>query len=138
VLVALFGWTSIARLTRAQVLSLRHREFIYAARALGAGPCRIAILHILPNAIGPIAVATSLTVGHAILTESVLSFLGLGIQPPLPSWGNMLSGAQDLVFEAPRLALLPGLLIFVAVASINLIGDQLQSRLDPRAAGSRG
>jgi peptide/nickel transport system permease protein len=134
-LVALFGWTTVARLTRAQVLSLKRREFVLAARALGAGPWRIAWSHLLPNALAPVAVATTLTVGNAILTESVLSFLGLGIQPPLASWGNMLSGAQELVFEAPRLALLPGLLIFIAVASVNLAGDRLQSVLDPRARG---
>ena len=79
------------------------------------------------------AVATTLTVGHAILTESVLSFLGLGVQPPLPSWGNMLTGAQDLLFEAPRLALWPGALIFAAVAAVNIAGDGLRRRLDPRS-----
>jgi peptide/nickel transport system permease protein len=133
VLVALFGWTTVARLVRAAVLSLKRREFILAARALGAGPLRIALWHLLPNALAPVAVATTLTVGHAILTESVLSFLGLGVQPPLPSWGNMLSGAQDLLFEAPRLALWPGALIFVAVAAVNVAGDGLRRRLDPRS-----
>jgi peptide/nickel transport system permease protein len=132
-LVSLFGWTTVARLARASVLSLKRREFVLAARALGAGPLRIALWHLLPNALGPVAVATTLTVGHAILTESVLSFLGLGVQPPLPSWGNMLSGAQDLLFEAPRLALLPGVLIFVAVAAVNIAGDGLRRRLDPRS-----
>lgn len=137
VLVALFGWTTVARLVRASVLSLKRREFVLAARALGAGPLRIALWHLLPNALGPVAVATTLTVGHAILTESVLSFLGLGIQPPLPSWGNMLSGAQDLMFEAPRLALWPGTLIFLSVAAVNVVGDGLRRGLDPRSGLSR-
>jgi peptide/nickel transport system permease protein len=132
-LIALFGWTTVARLVRARVLSLKRREFVLAARALGAGPVRTALWHILPNAMGPVAVAGTLTVGHAILAESVLSFLALGVQPPLPSWGNMLSGAQELLFDAPRLALVPGLLIFTAVAAVNLAGDGLQAALDPRA-----
>jgi peptide/nickel transport system permease protein len=133
VLVALFGWTTIARLTRTQVQSLRRRDFVLAARALGGRPLRIALRHILPNAAGPIVVAATLTVGHAILTESVLSFLGLGVQPPLASWGNMLSGAQDLVFEAPRIAILPGLAIFLTVAAVNLAGERIRHRLDPRS-----
>ena len=137
VLVALFGWTTVARLVRASVLSLKRREFVLAARALGAGPLRIALWHLLPNALGPVAIATTLTVGHAILTESVLSFLGLGVQPPLPSWGNMLSGAQDLLFEAPRLALWPGALIFLSVAAVNIAGDGLRRGLDPRSGLSR-
>lgn len=132
-LVALFGWTTVARLARAAVLSLKRREFVLAARALGAGPWRIAVWHLLPNALGPVTVAAALTVGHAILTESVLSFLGLGVQPPVASWGNMLTGAQDLLFEAPRLALLPGALIFASVAAVNLAGDGLRRRLDPRS-----
>ncbi|HMR31781.1 MAG TPA: ABC transporter permease [Geminicoccaceae bacterium] len=132
-LVTLFGWTTVARLMRSAVLGLKRREFVLAARALGAGPWRIAFWHLLPNALGPVAVATTLTVGHAILTESVLSFLGLGIQPPLPSWGNMLTGAQDLLFEAPRLALWPGALIFAAVAAVNIAGDGLRRRFDPRS-----
>ena len=131
--VTLFGWTTVARLMRSAVLSLKRCEFVLAARALGAGPWRIAFWHLLPNALGPVAVATTLTVGHAILTESVLSFLGLGVQPPLPSWGNMLTGAQDLLFEAPRLALWPGALIFSAVAAVNIAGDGLRRRLDPRS-----
>ena len=132
VIVALFGWTTTARLARASVLSLRSREFVQAARALGAGPARIMWRHILPNALAPLIVATTLSIGNVILVESVLSFLGLGVQPPLASWGNMLTGAQELVFEAPRLALWPGLLIFSAALAFNLLGDGLQSALDPR------
>lgn len=130
-IVALFGWTTTARLVRASVLSLRRRDFVLAARALGAGPLRIALRHLLPNAAGPLVVATTLSVGQVILAESTLSFLGLGIQPPTPSWGNMLTGAQELLFEAPRLAVLPGLLIFLAVAACNRFGDTLQAALAP-------
>jgi peptide/nickel transport system permease protein len=129
VIVALFGWTTTARLVRAAVLTLRTREFVQAARALGAGPLHILRHHILPNAAAPLLVATTLSIGNVILAESVLSFLGLGIQPPLPSWGNMLTGAQELVFEAPRLALWPGLLIFSTVLAFNLLGDGLQTAL---------
>ncbi len=132
VIVALFGWTTTARLARASVLSLRSREFVQAARALGAGPARIMWRHILPNALAPLIVATTLSIGNVILVELVLSFLGLGVQPPLASWGNMLTGAQELVFEAPLLALWPGLLIFSAALAFNLLGDGLQSALDPR------
>lgn len=129
VIVALFGWTTTARLVRASVLTLRTREFVLAARALGAGPRHILQHHILPNAAAPLLVATTLSIGNVILAESVLSFLGLGIQPPLPSWGNMLTGAQELVFEAPRLALWPGLLIFATVLAFNALGDGLQTAL---------
>ena len=132
VIVALFGWTTTARLVRASVLSLRTREFVRAARALGAGPATVLRRHILPNAAGPLIVATTLSIGNVILAESVLSFLGLGVQPPVPSWGNMLTGAQELLFEAPRLALWPGLLIFAAVLAFNVLGDGLQAALDPR------
>lgn len=133
VIVALFGWTTTARLARASALTLRSREFVRAARAMGASPIRIMWRHILPNARGPLLVATTLSIGNVILIESVLSFLGLGVQPPLASWGNMLTGAQDLLFEAPRLALLPGLLIFLAVLAFNLLGDGLQTALEPRS-----
>ena len=132
VIVALFGWTTTARLVRASVLSLRTREFVRAAQALGAGPVRILGRHILPNALGPLIVSTTLSIGNVILIESVLSVLGLGVQPPLPSWGNMLTGAQELLFEAPRLALWPGLLIFATVLGFNLLGDTIEAALDPR------
>jgi peptide/nickel transport system permease protein len=132
VIVALFGWTTTARLVRASVLSLRTREFVRAAGALGAGPVTILRRHILPNALGPLIVATTLSIGNVILVESVLSFLGLGVQPPVPSWGNMLTGAQELLFDAPLLALWPGLLIFLSVFAFNALGDGLQAALDPR------
>ncbi|MFX4223739.1 MAG: ABC transporter permease [Thalassobaculum sp.] len=123
-----------ARLVRASTLSLRKREFVEAARALGYTPWRIALRHVLPNAMAPILVAATLSVGNVVLFESVLSFLGLGIRPPTPSWGNMLTGAQELIWESPRLAIWPGVLIFATVVSVNLLGDALRDALDPRTA----
>jgi peptide/nickel transport system permease protein len=107
---------------------------VRAAVALGASPARILLAHVLPNVASPIIVATTLSVGNIILLESVLSFLGLGIQPPMASWGNMLTNAQELVATAPQLAIYPGLLIFVTVIAFNVVGDGLQDALDPRAA----
>jgi peptide/nickel transport system permease protein len=133
-LVALVGWTTVARLVRGAALSLREREFVRAAISLGATPFRIMLVHILPNLASPIIVATTLSVGDIILLESVLSFLGLGVSPPLASWGNMLTGAQETIALAPQLALYPGLLILVTVVSFNLLGDSLQRALDPRSA----
>ncbi len=132
-LIALVGWTTVARLVRGATLSMRTREFVRAAEALGAGPPRVMLVHILPNVVSPIIVATTLSVGNVILLESVLSFLGLGIQPPIPSWGNMLTGAQELIWTAPALAVWPGALIFVTVIAFNFLGDGLQDALDPRA-----
>ncbi len=136
-IVALVGWTTVARLVRASTLSLKTRPFVLAARAQGAGAFRIMLRHILPNLASPIIVATTLSVGNVILLESVLSFLGLGIQPPLPSWGNLLTGAQETIWEAPGLAFYPGLLIFITVIAFNFIGDGLQDALDPRSRDSR-
>jgi len=133
VIVSLFGWTTVARLVRGSALAVREQEFVRAARALGAGPLRLMAVHILPAVVSPIVVATTLSVGNIILFESVLSFLGLGIQPPLPSWGNMLTNAQELVWEAPMLAVYPGLAIFATVIAFNFLGDGLQDALDPRA-----
>jgi peptide/nickel transport system permease protein len=132
-IVALVGWTTVARLVRGATLSVRERDYVRAAVALGAGPLRIMARHILPNVVSPIIVATTLSVGYVILTESILSFLGLGIQPPLPSWGNMLTNAQELIWLAPALAIYPGLLIFITVIAFNFLGDGLQDALDPRA-----
>jgi len=132
-LIALVGWTTVARLVRGATLSMRSREFVRAAEALGAGAARVMLVHILPNVVSPIIVATTLSVGNIILLESVLSFLGLGIQPPIPSWGNMLTGAQELIWTAPALAVWPGALIFVTVIAFNFLGDGLQDALDPRA-----
>ncbi len=133
VIIALVGWTTVARLVRGAALSLREREYVLAATAAGAGGVRIMAVHILPNVVSPIIVATTLSVGNVILLESVLSFLGLGIQPPIASWGNMLTGAQELIWNAPELAFYPGLLIFLTVIAFNFLGDGLQDALDPRA-----
>lgn len=137
VITALVGWTTVARLVRGVTLSLRTREFVRAAEALGARPWRVMLVHILPNALSPIIVAATLAVGQIILFESVLSFLGLGIQPPLPSWGNMLTNAQEIIWTAPWLAIYPGLLILATVAACNLLGDTLQEALDPRREQKR-
>jgi peptide/nickel transport system permease protein len=131
-IVACFGWPKVARLVRGHALALRERDFVRAAQALGATRARIMLAHVLPNCATPILVATALAVGGTILYESVLSFLGLGIQPPVPSWGNMLTGAQETIWQAPWLALWPGLAILVTVASVNLLADALQARSDPR------
>ncbi len=133
-LVALVGWTTTARVVRAVVLSLRERAFVEAAVAAGAGPARILVVHILPHCAAPILVATTLSVGNVILLESALSFLGLGVPPPLASWGSLLTGAQELIWTAPQLALYPGLLIFATVVSVNLLGDRLQRMFDPQGA----
>lgn len=136
-ITALVGWTTVARLVRGAALSLRTRDFVRAAEGLGASSLRIMAVHILPNAASPIIVATTLAVGQIILFESVLSFLGLGVQPPLPSWGNMLTNAQETIQAAPMLAIYPGLLILATVASCNILGDALQEALDPRRSDSR-
>ena len=133
VIVALTGWTTVARLVRGATLSLREREFVLAARGIGASDWLIMRRHILPNLLSPIIVAVTLSIGSVILLESVLSFLGLGIQPPLASWGNMLTNAQQLIWEAPQLAVYPGLLIFITVICFNFVGDGLQDAFDPKA-----
>ena len=132
-IISFVGWTTVARLVRAETLALKRREFIRAAISQGAGAGRVMRVHILPNAISPIIVATTLSIGNIILLESVLSFLGLGIQPPAASWGAMLTNAQELIWANPTLAIWPGLLIFVTVIAFNFLGDGLQDALDPRA-----
>ncbi len=131
-IVSLAGWTTTARLVRASTLSLREQDFVLAARAQGCSDLRIMMRHILPNLTSPVIVATSLSVGNIILLESVLSFLGLGIQPPTPSWGNLLTNAQELIWESPELAFYPGILIFLTVIAFNFVGDGLQDALNPR------
>jgi peptide/nickel transport system permease protein len=133
-LAVLVSWTTAARLVRGATLVTRSRDFVRAARSLGAGVPHILWTHILPNVLAPLIVATTLSVGDVILLESVLSFLGLGIQPPLASWGTMLSNAQELIETAPLLAIYPGAMIFLTVIACNLLGDALQQRLDRRAA----
>jgi peptide/nickel transport system permease protein len=133
--VAIIGglrWMPVARLVRAQFLSLREREFVEAARSLGAPPLRQVVRHILPNALGPVIVAGSLDVAVAIIAESSLSFLGLGFPPDIPTWGRILFDAKDNLDFAPHWALFPGTAIFLTVLSINYIGDGLRDALDPR------
>ena len=124
-IIALVGWTTVARLVRAQTLTVKSRDHVRAAVALGVSPLRIVTRHILPHVTSPILVAATTGMGGIILTESALSFLGLGVRPPVASWGNMLSGAMDLVWSAPLLALWPGLAIFLTVLGISLLGDGL-------------
>ena len=133
IIIAVVDWTAIARLVRAATLAIKERDFVRAARASGAGPAYVMVTHILPNVATPIIVSFTLTVGRVILFESVLSFLGFGIVPPTPSWGNMLNNAQELVISAPALAVYPGLLIFVTVIAVNFLGDGLQHAFDPRS-----
>ena len=130
--LGVLSWMTTARLVRASFLSLKHREFVEAARCVGARDRRIIVRHILPNSIAPIIVAATLGVAAAIIAESTLSFLGLGIQPPTSSWGNMLNHATTDMDKAPWIAIFPGLFIFLAVVSINFIGDGLRDALDPR------
>jgi len=136
-IVALVGWTTVARLVRGSALSLRERAFVKAAEAQGASKMRIIRVHILPNLASPIIVATTLSMGNVILLESVLSFLGLGIQPPIPSWGNLLTNAQELIWDTPALAFYPGILIFITVIAFNFLGDGLQEAFDPRTVSRR-
>ncbi|MBP1844265.1 peptide/nickel transport system permease protein [Rhizobium petrolearium] len=133
VIIAVTSWMEIARIVEAEIRSLRERDFVMAARMLGLRDTKIMFRELLPNAIGPIIVAATLTVARAILLEAYVSFLGYGIQPPLPSWGNMLNGAQQYLDRAPWLAIVPGVAITLAVTSFNFIGDGLRDALDARS-----
>jgi peptide/nickel transport system permease protein len=130
------NWMSVARLIRANFLTLRERNFVLAAYALGARSGWLIWRHILPNAIGPAIVAASLAVGTAILTESTLNFLGLGFPPDVPTWGRMLYDAQNFLETAPHMAIFPGLAIFMTVLSANFIGDGLRDAIDPQQRSS--
>jgi len=129
--IGLLGWMTFARLVRAIFLTLREMDYITASRCLGASSLTIVTSHILPNAIGPIIVEATLELGYAIIEESGLSFLGFGIQPPTPSWGNLLSSAQEHFLKYPWLAIFPGLMIFLTIISVNYIGDGLRDAFDP-------
>lgn len=129
------SWMSVARIVRGEVLKTKGEEFITAARVSGASANRIVIRHVIPQAVPSIIVSATLGVAFAILTESALSFLGLGIQAPLPSWGNMLSSSQYYVWSAPRLAIYPGILIVLTVLAYNTLGNALRDTLDPRLRG---
>jgi peptide/nickel transport system permease protein len=130
--VSVTSWMGVARLVRASFLSLKEKEFVEAAHCCGASNWRIMLRHILPNAMSPIIVAATLRVGAAIITESGLSYLGFGVQPPTPTWGNMLKNAQSEMDYAPWTAIFPGFFIFLTVIAVNYIGDGLRDALDPR------
>jgi peptide/nickel transport system permease protein len=130
--IGTFRWMPVARLVRAQFLSLREKEFVEAARALGASNLRLVVRHILPNALGPVIVAGTIDVAAAIIAESTLSFLGLGFPPDIPTWGRLLFDAKDYLDIAPHWALFAGGAIFLTVIAINFIGDGLRDALDPR------
>jgi peptide/nickel transport system permease protein len=131
VALGLLSWMTVARLVRAIFLTLRDMEYVQAARALGASNIKIIWQEILPNGVGPIIVESTLGIGYAIMEESGLSFLGFGIRPPTPSWGNLLSNAQEHLTQHPWLAIFPGLMIFLTIISVNYIGDGLRDALDP-------
>ena len=133
IIIAATSWMEIARIVEAEIKSLRERDFIMAARTLGLPNSQIMFRELLPNAMGPIIVAATLTVARAILLEAYVSFLGYGIQPPLPSWGNMLNGAQQYLDSAPWLAIVPGVAITLAVTGFNFVGDGLRDALDARS-----
>ncbi|MCX5832721.1 MAG: ABC transporter permease [Deltaproteobacteria bacterium] len=132
IVIGLTGWMGITRLVRADFTSLRERDFVLAARGIGAGDFRIILVHILPNAMASVLVAATLGVAGAILTESALSFLGIGVQPPTPSWGNILTAGKDNIDIAWWLSLYPGLAILLTVLGYNLLGEGIRDSLDPR------
>jgi len=130
--IGALSWMPVARVVYGETLRWKEAEFVVAAESLGVGGPRLLLRHILPQAIPSLVVSATLGVAFAILTESALSYLGLGVQPPLPSWGNMLQRAQQYVFTAPALAIYPGLAITVVVLAFNFLGDGLRDALDPR------
>ncbi len=131
IIIGLTGWMGVARLVRAEFLSLRERDFVLAIRSLGASDSRIILRHILPNALSPVLVSAALGIAGAILTESALSFLGIGVQPPTPSWGNMLIAGKQTLGTAWWLSVFPGIAILLTVLSYNLLGEGLRDALDP-------
>ena len=133
VIIGLTSWMYVARIVRAEFLHIKENEFILAAKAIGTPSRQIIFKHILPNSIAPIVVAATLGVANAILSEAYISFLGLGVQPPTPTWGNMLDGSYNYIETAPWLWIFPGLLIVLTVLSINFVGDGLRDALDPRS-----
>jgi peptide/nickel transport system permease protein len=131
VVMGMLSWMTVTRLVRAAFLTIREQEFVIAARCMGASDFRIMTRHILPNAMGPIIVESTLEMGYAIMEESGLSFLGFGVRPPTPSWGNLLNNAQEHMTQHPWLAIFPGVMIFIAIIAVNYIGDGLRDALDP-------
>jgi peptide/nickel transport system permease protein len=132
--LALAGWVNYARLVRAQVLAVKEREFVQAARSLGASNFRLMLRHILPNILQPLLVQAAVGMAAAVLAEATLSFLGLGVQPPTPTWGAMLNDARSHLFESPYLVFFPAMAVALCVLSFNLIGDGLRDYLDPRSS----
>ena len=137
VVIGITSWMGTSRFVRAEFLSLRERDFVQAAKSLGVKDLRIIFLHILPNALAPVFVTATLDVATAILVEAGLSFLGFGVQPPAPSWGNILTEGRTYIFDAWWLTLFPGLAILITVLSFNLLGEGLRDALDPRLRGRR-
>ncbi len=135
-IIGLLSWMGTARVVRGEVLTIKETAYVEAARSLGATNGRIIVRHVLPNAVGPIVVGATLAVGNAIILESSLSFLGLGVQPPTPTWGNMLMDAQATMASKPWLTIFPGLAILLVVLSVNFIGDGLQDAVDPTGRGT--
>jgi peptide/nickel transport system permease protein len=130
--LASLSWIGVSRLVRGEFLSLKARDFVDAARVVGAGNARLIFRHILPNATSPMIVAASLAIGNVVLVETALSFLGMGVRPPTPSWGNMLTNARQYLYRAPQLIVIPGVFIFITVLAANLMGNGLRDALDPR------
>lgn len=136
IVLAATGWMGVARIIRGEVQGIRANTYVDAAASIGASGARVLWIHVLPNAVGPAIVAATLGVGNAVLLESGLSFLGLGIQPPRPSWGNMIAGGRDLIVTAPWVALAPGIALIVTVLAVTLLGDALRDRLAGERAGT--
>jgi peptide/nickel transport system permease protein len=132
IIIGLTAWARYARVVRAEMLSLREREFVLAARAIGASDVRVILFHMLPNVLGPVIVLASLSVGGLILLEAGLSFLGLGTQPPTPSWGSMLSAGRTYILTYPHIAFFPGVFLTLTVLGFNMLGDGVRDALDPR------
>jgi peptide/nickel transport system permease protein len=137
IVIGITSWMGTARFVRAEFLSLRERDFVQAARSLGVKDLRIILRHILPNALAPVFVTATLSVASAILVEAGLSFLGFGVQPPAPSWGNILTEGRTYIFDAWWLTAFPGLAILITVLCFNLVGEGLRDALDPRLRGRR-
>jgi len=130
--LCLIGWTGYARLVRGEILALREREFVHAAKALGGKPVRVIFIHMLPNLLPPLLIQSTFGLAAAIIAEGSLSFLGLGVEPPTPSWGSMLNEGRQFLLVAPHLTTYPGLAIMITVLALNLVGDALQDRLEAR------